>query len=284
MLRRKHLSFLFMVLVSVVLLCAATNAQATCSTAELAAYTCLSAGGYDIRIVPGPNGEFPVNNNPGFCNGAANCFTYSATQNTTKNISSLDLLVPVCTSTNGVDNSIVALTGSPSGWHTSAPGVGGWTTGWAWGVYQDYVLEYSFNTAGSFWLATTPAGSAQTSMAFKIGSALYAGAILGPACYQPQIAATTSQRIQLDPNNPDAFIIVTFRTDGSVVSVTDSAGNPLPLQDISTLTFGNGLPLTYMPNGVLKAGNHCCYYYNYYGKLYGPYATSPDTTSSCLLK
>ncbi len=284
MLMKKRTSLLFMALTAVALLCTATYVEASCSSAELQAFTCFSAGGFDIRIIPGPNGEFPVNSNSSFCNGTANCFSYSITQNTTKNMAQIDVLIPVCTSTNGIDNSITALTGYPSGWHASDPGAGGQNTSWAWGVFQDYVLEYSFNTTTNFWFSTTPAVAAKTSMAFKVGSSLYAGAILGPACYQPQIAATTTQKIQLDPNNPDAFIIVTFRTDGSVVSVTDSTGNPLPLQDISTLTFGNGLPLTYMPNGVLKAGNHCCYYYNSYGKLYGPYATSPDTTSSCLLK
>lgn len=266
MLMKKHTSLLFMALVVVALLCTATYVEASCTTAELQAFTCFSAGGFDIRIIPGPNGEFPVNSNSSFCNGAATCFSYSITQNTTKNMAQIDVLIPVCTSTNSIDNSITALTGYPSGWHVSGPGDGGQNTSWAWGVFQDYVLEYSFNTTTSFWFATTPAVAAKTSMAFKVGSSLYAGPILGPACYQPKIASTTSQKIQLNPNNPDAYIVVTLRTDGSVVSVVDNTGAQLTWQDLSEFTI-NGQPVTYLPDGtVLKTGANSCYSYIYLGR------------------
>jgi hypothetical protein len=259
---RKLVHLLFVVLVAVALLCTATYVEASCSTSELQASTCFSAGGFDFRVVPGPNGEFPVNNTPGFCNGAATCFTYSVTQNTTKNFSQVDVLIPVCTSNNSIDNSITALTGYPSGWHISAPGEGGQNTSWAYGVFQDYVLEYSFNTTSSFWFSTSPAVAAKTSMAFKVGSTLYAGAILGPACYQPRIAATTTQRIQLNPNNPDAYIVVTLRTDGSVVSVVDNTGAQLAWHDLSELGTVNGDPVTYMPDGaIMKTGANSCYSY-----------------------
>ncbi len=267
MLEKKHISLLFVALVAVTLLCAATRVEASCSTEELQAFTCFSAGGYDIRIVPGPNGEFPVNNNPSYCSGAANCFTYSVTQNTSKNISQLDVLIPVCTSNNGINNSIVVLTGYPSGWHVSAPGAGGQNTSWAYGVYQDYVLEYSFNMTSNFWIATTQAKAGQTSMAMHIGTGLFAGAILGPACYQPLIATTTTQKIQLDPNNPNAYIIVTLGTDGSVISVTDNTGAQLAWHDLSELGSVNGLPVTYMPNGaIMKTGTNSCYNYFYLGR------------------
>ncbi len=263
---RKYMSLLFLALIAAALIFGATHVEAACSTAELQAYKCFSAGGFDIRIVPGPNGEFPVNNTPGFCNGAATCFSYSITQNTTKNMAQLDVLIPVCISNNNIDNSITALTGYPSGWHASAPGDGGQNTSWAYGVFQDYVLEYSFNTATGFWFSTSPAVAAKTSMAFKVGSQLYAGAILGPACYQPKIAATTTQRIQLNPNNPDAYIVVTLRTDGSVVSVVDNTGAQLAWHDLSDFTI-NGEPVTYLPDGtVMKTGANSCYSYVYLGR------------------
>jgi hypothetical protein len=266
MFKRTHTSLLFIMLAAVTLLCATTRAEASCSTAELQASTCFSAGGFDIRIVPGPNGEFPVNSLPGFCNAAATCFSYSVTQNTTKNIAQVDVLIPVCTSNNGIDNTITPLTGYPSGWHVSLPGDGGQNTSWAYGVFQDYVLEYSFNTTSSFWLSTTQAVAGKTSMAFKVGSTLYAGAIQGPACYQPKIATTTTQRIQLNPNNPDAFIVVTLRTDGSVVSVVDNTGTPLSWHDLSEFSI-NGEPVTYLPDGtVMKTGANSCYSYVYLGR------------------
>lgn len=262
----KFIVLLFLALV-IAQMSVASHVEATCTPAELSAATCFSAGGYDIRTVPGPNGEFPVNNNAGFCNGAANCFTYSVTQNTTKNISQLDVLIPVCASNNSISNAITVLTGSPSGWHVSAPGDGGQNTSWAYGVYQDYVLEYSFNTTNNFWLATTPARAAKTSMAMHIGTGLYAGAILGPACSQPKIATTTMQKIQLNPNNPDAFIIVTSGTDGTVESVVDNTGTELTWHDLSELGPVNGLPVTYMPDGsVMKTGTNSCYSYFYLGR------------------
>lgn len=262
-----------MAMIAAVLVFASARVEAQCTTEELQALTCTSGGGYDIRVVQGPNGEFPVNNDPNYCDGAANCFTYSVTQNTSKNISQLDMLIPVCTSTTGIDNSITVQTGYPSGFHISYPGEGGQNTQWAEGVYQDYVLEYSFNTTDSFWLQTTKAGAAMTSMAWHIGNSMYSGKILGPACYQAKIATAVAKKIQLNPKDPNQYIIVTFGTDGNVLSVTDNNGNQLAWHPLSDLGEVNGLPVTYMPDGsIMKTGSSSdgdpCYNY-FYGGRYG---------------
>jgi hypothetical protein len=156
-----------------------------------------------------------------------------------------------------------------SGGQVIAPGAGDPTTAFGLGNFQDYVVRMAYS-AGSQGLPanynflTNKAGSfRKTSMQIKAGKSIYYCAnIAGPACYQPRIATTTTQKIQLDPNNPNAFIVVTFRLDGSVLSVVDNTGAELPQHDLSELGAVNGQPVTYMPDGaIMKTGINCCYNY-----------------------
>lgn len=275
MLTSKNRSMLLILLAAVLMLLPAVQAEAACSTAELNAFTCLDAGGFEVKVVGTP---FPIQNSDG-----SSTFTYVATPlpGTTKNISTIDILVPVCNldfNLDGIiDNAIALSTGAPSGWRNYPPGQGASNSSFGLGDTQNSVFEYSFNTAGQFFLQTTKAVSGVTSMGLKIGSQLAYGAILGPACFQGKVATTTTQVISLDPLNPGRFISIVKGADGSLIQVLDENGNPLLLQDlkdspvwvcVDPILDASGnyqscnsslLPITYMPDSVGRFGKHTCY-------------------------
>jgi hypothetical protein len=257
--KRKYLGLLFMATVAFAMQFWATGVGADCTVP-----TCFQAGGYEVRTVE----PFPTQNNDG-----STTFNYTVMPlpGTSKNVSTIDILAPVCNLDyryNGPDNTIGIWTGDPNGWRSYPPGTGSSNTSYAFGVYQVYVFEQSFNSFGPFYLHTTKADLGVTSMGLKIGATLYAGEILGPACYLYKIATTTSQKIQLNPKNPDQYITVTFNTDGSVVSVTAHKNGqdvPLAWHDLSELGEVNGLPVTYMPDGaIMKTSNTDDPCYNYF--------------------
>jgi hypothetical protein len=277
MLARKYLGLLFMAMAVVAMLFGATAVEATCSTAQLSAATCFDAGGYEVTTVS----PFPLQISEG---SAIFYYTIAPLPGTSKNVSTIDILVPVCNSDFNfdgiVDNLIQISTGDPNGWRSYPPGQGSSNTNYGMGVYQDSVFEQNFNipTSGQFYLHTTRAVSGGTSMGLKIGNSLYAGLILGPACYLPKVASTVEQVIQLDPLIPSRFWTILKDADGTLLQILDENNQPLALQNLGNSpvwvcvdpildSSGNYsgcnssyLPITYMPDGVGRFGKHTCYY------------------------
>jgi hypothetical protein len=272
----KFIRLSFTAIVAVVLLLAATRIEAAepCMSAEVSAHTCFEAGGYVMRTVS----PFPVQNTDG-----TTVFNYTLLPlpGTSKNVSLIDLLVPVCntdlTGDGVADNAITIWTGDPNGWHSYVPGAGSSSTNFGAGITTYVVFEQSFNSSGPFYLHTTKAIARVTSSAFKIGNSLYSGTILGPDCYVPKVASTVEQVIQLDPLRPGRFITVLKDADGSLLSILDENNQPLALKKLSDSPAwvcldpildssgnylscnGDLLPITYMPEGVGRAGKHTCY-------------------------
>ncbi len=224
MLNEKCKGLLFMAMVAVALMLSATSVGAACTAEELASATCFTGGGFEVRTVA----PFPIQNSDG-----TTAYNYSILPlpGTTKNVSTVDILVPLCNSDFNldgiIDNLIKISTGDPNGWRSYPPGQGSSNTNYGLGATQYSVFEQNFSTPpnGSFYLHTTKGVSGNTSMALKIGSQLAYGTILGPACYEGKTAATTGEVIQLDPLNPALFITVFRGADGGVEEVLDAFGN-----------------------------------------------------------
>lgn len=132
---------------------------------------------------------------------------------------------------------------------------------------------------------TSESSPSINSFAIKVGNSVEYGVVLCPDCFKGLVAITTTREIQVDPKNPNAFIKVVFRSDGTLlraVGITDGVETPLTGRDIREFTL-NGLSISYVPNeAVIKSGDHSCYWFPYGGLLYGPYALAPDTYWSCL--
>ncbi len=253
-----------MALAAVVSLFAAIQAEAACLQGEIDASTCLDTGGFEIRVATAP---FPTDNIDG-----TTTFTYTATPlpGTSKNISTVDMLVPVCNSdfnSDGiVDNAISISTGDPNGWKQYPAGQGSSNSNYGLGVTQYSVFEQNFSssTAASFYLHTTKAAAGATSVGLKIGSQLFYGSILGPVCYQGKVATTTSQVIQIDPFIPEKTVTVMKNADGSFAQDSSSlfnsevwaCSNPVLNSDGSYAGCNDPLSqLTFVSEGcVLKFG------------------------------
>jgi hypothetical protein len=271
----KRNSLWLMVISAISLMFTATSAEANCSKEDLDSARCLVIGGYVVRV---DSADFPIQHNDWSTTFLYQIYKLPGTSN---NISTINMLVPVCNddfNLDGiVDNWISVATGDPNGWKSYPPGQGSSNTNYGAGVYQYSVFEQSFNSAGSFYLHTTKASAEPTSIAFKIGSKLHAGTILGPTCYKPQIAGASIQVVPLDPLNPQRFITIMKNADGSLEAVFDENNNPLPLENFASFPLwvcvdpildasGNYLgcsspflPITHMPDGIGRFGTHTCY-------------------------
>jgi hypothetical protein len=164
--RKKTSMILFCtVFLSIVLLLGTTKADAACSPTEEAAGNCFVAGGYKVQFT-----------------GAFNNYTefgYMLTPDgTNKNVSIVDLLIPIC------DPPITVSSGDPSGWSQSEPGAGGQSTGWG-NVAGFTVAEINFDTDLPNLKTNAPTGADKTAMGLKIGNKIYSGVINGPACILP---------------------------------------------------------------------------------------------------
>ncbi|MEJ2695816.1 MAG: hypothetical protein P8013_04135 [Candidatus Sulfobium sp.] len=289
--RGKQIGLLFMATVAVVLSLAATQAGAQCTAEELSASTCFVTGGYEVRTVAP---LFPVQNPD-----STTTFNYTVTPvSTSKNISMIDMLVPICS----VNNAIQTATGDPNGWGSygdpyvgQTKGSGSPSTGFGLGNMQYFVFEQNFDSSGTFYIHTTKAASQPTSMALKIGNTLYAGSILGPACYDAGVGSTVSQEFAVDPLvHPGVKLKVEKQSNGNIISVTatDKDGQPLPVTTLSLKDYpywvcldadwhySNGIPVydgcngdlspvTHIPEGAfLKFGNSSWISYTIGGTTY----------------
>lgn len=248
----------------------------------------ITAGGWVVEIVPGEpgtayEGQFPVPTTNG------NRFKYMITGPGTGKSSATqaNLLVPsplVC----GVDNQIEVLWGDSSVsliWYDPTTGFSSYDN--AHQVISFNSLKIDPSNHGNITVYTNTQSAAKNSFLLKVGNSPEFGVVLTPDCQGGMVAATTSRTFQLDPKNPNAFIKVAFRADGTLlraVGVIDGVETPLTGRDIKEFTL-NGLQITYAPSDtVIKSGDHSCYWYSYNYKLYGPVAVNPDTVSSCLNK
>ncbi len=275
-----------MALAAVVSLFAAIQAEATCQPDELAAFTCLDTGGYELRTTP-----FPTQNNDGTTTFN---YTIAPLPGTSKNVSTLDVLVPVCNadfnSDGIVDNLISISTGDPNGWRMYPAGQGSSNTNYGLGVTQFSVFEQNFSssTAASFYLHTTKAVSGATSVGLKIGSQLFYGSILGPACFMGKTASTTAQIIQVDPLISEKTVTVLRNSDGSFAqdssSLFDSqvwvCSNPILNSDGTYAGCNDPLTqLTFISEGaILKFGKHSMV------KVSGTSGGTATTTCYCCTK
>ncbi len=264
MFRKKYTSLFFTALAIAVSLFTASQAGATCQPDEIAALTCLDTGGFEVRTTP-----FPTQNDDGTTTFN---YTIAPLPGTAKNVSTLDMLVPLCNvdfnSDGIVDNLILISTGDPNGWRMYPAGQGSSNTNYGLGVTQFTVFEQNFSssTAASFYLHTTKAVSGATSLGLKIGSQLFYSSILGPACFMGKTASTTAQIIQVDPLISEKTVTVLKNADGSFAqdssSLFDSqvwvCSNPILNSDGTYASCNDPLTqLTFISDGsVLKFGKH----------------------------
>ncbi|MGW8194983.1 MAG: hypothetical protein ACWGOX_12035, partial [Desulforhopalus sp.] len=260
-------------LISIILLFIASaftamSASAACTAEEKAALTCADIGDYALRI---SNDIFPVQDD------IYSIFEYTLDGSaTTKNVSIIDMLVPVCSDENFLYDDALIATGPASGWTFYEDGDGSPSTNFGTGVLQYATFERNFDKS-TFDLTTYKASAGPTTVGFKIGSKLYVGEILGPACYRPQMGTVTFQVITL---NEDKKVRVTKDPTGEVTGVAFSCGVDAEGQDIwcpadleeavklyacaNFDTYGactDTQQVSYMPEGVVKIGTNTtvCY-------------------------
>lgn len=262
MFKKKDISILIMVLAAVLIF---TGTEAMAVVVPPMKCTFVNINGSNtavtMSVITDQSGNFPIATTDPTTGKAVYVWAYQISGATPNQLNALEDVCPT-----PMDYKLA------SGGQVQAPGAGDQTTGFGVGDYQDQIVrmaaQQSSNAyglpAGSYSFTTSRAGDTKnTSMAIKISnSTYYCPNIAGPACYQPKIAQTTVQKIQLNPDMPDAFITVTFRSDGSIVSVTDNTGAPLVWHDISEFPPINGQPLTYMPDGaIMKTGDNSYWTY-----------------------
>lgn len=264
MLIRKLVAMLFCAMAIIVVIPAGNVVMANGTLTETCDFVDANGtpSGLSLSVLRDYQGNWPFSSGTGT---GSNLWTYEI-KGPLSGINQLTALETVCSSPMPELGYSV-----PSGGQVIAPGLGDPTTGYGIGNWQEYVVRLAAapdgNPAHYGFYTTIAGGFRNTSMQVKMGKALYyCRNIIGPECYQPKIATTTTQKIQLNPDVPNQYIIVTMRTDGSVVSVVDDTGTQLTWQDLSNFMI-DGQPVTYLPDGtIMKTGDHSCYSYVYLGK------------------
>lgn len=258
------------ILLSIAIVLTAITASVACTEGDI---SCAELGGYELRLTDTVQDI------------DSTTFKYDLIAvSTSKNVSILDMLVPVCSDDNDLYNSE---TGQPSGWEVYLPGEGSPSTSYGEGVYQYYVFEQNFNSPGTVYLKTPKASVGPTSVAAKIGTKLETDKILGPDCFNAKTASVTEQTVQLDLfKDPDRIMNISQDPSGALLSVSAYDGSgyvPVPVKDLKTFPVwvcvnpvldSNGdflrcdpiigdpdgmLPITYMPDGVGRFGKNTCY-------------------------
>ena len=267
------------VLLFITIVFTAMTASAACTEAEKAAFTCAEIGGYELRI---DTDTFPTQDD------VSTTFSYKLIplQGTTKNVSMIDMLVPVCRDNNAI---VDVDTGPSSGWYAYPAGEGSSSTNFGEGVFQYFVFEQTFDSSkkDTFYLASSKASAGPTSFGLKIGPKLEAGEILGPACFDAQTASVVEQVVQLDLfKDPDRIMTIEQDPSGDLLSVSALDGGEyvsVTVKDLKTfpvwvcvypnldeggkfLNCNLGpnlepgmLPITHMPDGVGRFGENTCY-------------------------
>jgi hypothetical protein len=203
MVKRTSLVLFSMTLVAFLLLLGAYRADAgdgvcVAGGAEERSYNCFSAGGYVVEF-------------DGVTDGNTK-FNYSLTAvSTSKNVSIIDLLIPVC------EPPILVSTGDPNGWSQSCDGCGGGSTGWG-NVAGFTVAEQSFDSNVFYFRSADPAGIDRTAIGIKIGNQIYSGSINGPSCTTP--LETTCKDVT---SNVDGSCVRICFEGGSIASATKFA-------------------------------------------------------------
>lgn len=276
-----------MVLVAIMALFVSTEAVAynqpdgLCPPEEAAVFECVNINGWIIEIYPDlVTGEFPVRTAPDdpVC-ASCSVFEYLISgSGSGKAVSILSELVPVCDSDfngDGIIDNAIELAG-PSLTNNSLklfPAGAGDSWGWGEDNFDVRVLQWSLQVSPSdterFIAYTTVASSEKSTIRAKIGQAHVAGQILAASCYEPNVAETTFENIQLDPLDANKCFKVTKGADKKLRQVTTCQDIPVPARPISDITCtidGAELPLTYLPSGIVtKFGTDSWY-------CYGPYA------------
>ncbi|MEF9475973.1 MAG: hypothetical protein L0958_04680 [Candidatus Mariimomonas ferrooxydans] len=231
--KRKYLYLLPMVLVAVIALFMTTEAGATCVSPE-----CFVVDGWQVEIVKGQSGEFPVVED---CSGEpCDKYEYAITPAPSGNrVNQIYLLVPVCT-----ENPINVLESSSSSFAYFEAGAGDPTTGIGVGDLEQRVMSWSERinpgtVTRNFWVKTTRTTPGESSMSLKLGNTLKSGLIASPSCYEPLAVTETSRTITTQEVGS-----MTCQTDqdGNLIGCVDENNQPLneySNEDITcTLTSG----------------------------------------------